>query len=397
MITDLLLIVEWREILMITFLYIVLGLSLFAPIYTYTIYPILLKVIAVFIKREYKVDEDYRPFVSILIAAYNEEKVIKEKIINLSQLDYPADKIEFLIASDGSSDRTVEIAKNYSHIKNLRVLDLPRSGKVNALNIMLKEAKGEVLVFSDANTMYGSKAILNLVKYFTDDKIGCVSGQLRYKIDESAGYGAKSESAYWKYENWLKILESKLGRLSGANGAIYAIRKDLIKEIRRGIINDDFYIATHVLQSGYDVILETEAIAFEEPNDEFDSQFKRHIRDGAGHYQAIAVFWKMLFPRKGSFVYVSHRLIRWLVPFFLIAAFISNAALVGNTMFMTALFACQLVGYLAIWFYYLFTKKGFQNKLLNIVFYFFLINISLLFGFFRLIRKQQKATWETQR
>lgn len=380
-----------------TFLYIVLVLSLFAPIYTYAVYPMLLKVIAVFIKREYKVDENYYPFVSILIAAYNEEKIIQEKIINLNNLDYPVEKIEFLIGSDGSSDKTVEIAKRYAHIKNLRVFDLTRGGKVNALNDMLKESNGQVLVFSDANTMYDSKAIKELVKYFTDDRIGCVSGQLRYKIDGSAGHGAKSEGSYWKYENWIKVLESKIGRLSGANGAIYAVRKDLIKEILKGIINDDFYVATHVLQSGYDVILETEAIAYEEPNDELSSQFKRHVRDGAGHYQAIGVFWRMLFPRKGCFVHVSHRVIRWLVPFFLITAFISNAALVENNVVMTLLFACQVIGYLSMWFYYLATKRGFQNKLLNIVFYFFSVNLSLLFGFFRLIRGKQKATWETQR
>lgn len=379
------------------FLYVILAFSIFAPIYTYAIYPVLLKVIAVFTKKEYKTDANYRPFVSILIAAYNEEKVIEEKIINLSQLEYPADRIEFIIGSDGSSDKTVEIAKRYAHIKNLKVLDLPRGGKVNALNIMLKIAKGEVLVFSDANTMYDSKAIKELAKYFTDNRIGCVSGQLRYKIDESSGQGAKSESSYWKYENWVKVLESKLGRLSGANGAIYAIRKNLIKEIRKGIINDDFFIATSILQSGYDVIMETKAIAYEEPNDELSNQFNRHIRDGAGHYQAIGVFWRMLFPRKGSFVHISHRVVRWIVPFLLITAFISNAALVCDNAFTIILFACQIIGYIIMLFYYMATKKGYHNKLINIVFYFFSVNLSLLLGFFRLIRKQQKAIWETQR
>ena len=388
---------------MITFLYVALAVFLFAPLYTYVVYPFLLKVIACFFKTEYEVNETYRPFVSVLIAAYNEEKVIEEKILNLSQLDYPADKIEFLIGSDGSSDRTVEIAKRYSHISNLKVFDLPRGGKVSALNSLLKKAKGEVLVFSDANTMYDSKAILELIKYFTDNRIGCVSGQLRYKIDASSGQGAKSESTYWKYENWVKVLESKIGRLSGANGAIYAVKQGLISQIPKGIINDDFYIASSILQSGYDVILETEAIAYEEPNDEFDSQFKRHVRDGAGHYQAIAVFWRMLFPRKGSFVHVSHRVIRWLVPFFLIAAFIFNAVLVEQSVFMAVLFICQMLGYLIILVYYFGVKKcergkkGILNNLLNIVFYFFSVNLALLLGFIRFIRKQQKATWETQR
>jgi len=394
---------------MTTLLYVVLVLSLFAPIYTYVVYPFLLKALSVFMKKDYKVDGNYRPLVSVLVAAYNEEKIIAEKILNLRQLDYPLDKIEFLIGSDGSSDRTIEIANSYLYIKNLRILDLPRSGKVNAINSMLKEAKGEILVFSDANTMYDTKAILNLVKYFTDDRIGCVSGQLRYKVDESDGYGAKSESTYWRYENWVKVLESKVGRLSGANGAIYAIRKGIIDRIRKGIINDDFFIATYVLQSGYDVILETKAIAYEEPNSEFDSQFKRHIRDGAGHYQAIAVFWRMILPRKGSFIHVSHRVIRWLVPFFLIIAFISNAVLLGEAMVMAGLFACQFLGYLVLFIYYLSVKKNegsktlvmdnknVLSKLFSIVFYFYSVNLALLLGFFRLISRQQKATWETQR
>lgn len=385
-----------------TMLFIVLAISLFAPIYTYVIYPLLLIIVACFRKKEYKVDETYRPFVSILVAAYNEEKVIEDKIINLSQLDYPVEKIEFLIGSDGSSDRTVEIARNYSHISNLQVLDLPRGGKVNTLNSLLKKAKGEVLVFSDANTIYDSKAILHLVKHFVDESIGCVSGQLRYNIDESSGHGAKSESAYWRYENWVKVQESKIGRLSGANGAIYAIRRGIISHIKKGIINDDFYIATYILQAGYDVVIETNAVAYEEPNNDFLSQFKRHIRDGAGHYQAIAVFWRMLFPRKGSFVHVSHRVIKWLVPFLLIVAFISNALLISQSLFLLSLFTCQVVGYIILVSYYYALQNGKHidglfGKILSLVFYFMAVNLSLLLGWIRLIRKQQNATWETQR
>ncbi|WPC43283.1 glycosyltransferase family 2 protein [Clostridium sp. JS66] len=385
------------------FLYVTLAISIFAPIYTYVVYPVLLKVVGIFFQKKYKIDKNYRPFVSILVAAYNEEKVIKEKIINLSKLEYPDDKIEFIIGSDGSSDKTVDIAKSYSHIKNLRILDLPRGGKVNALNSMLKIAKGEVLVFSDANTIYDSKAVKELVKYFTDKTIGCVSGQLRYKLDESSGNGAKSEGLYWKYENCIKALESKLGKLSGANGAIYAVRKDLIKEIRKGIINDDFYIATNALQLGYDVILETKAVAYEEPNDEFLSQFKRHVRDGAGHYQSIGIFWRMLLPRKGSLVHISHRVIRWIIPFCFISTFITNALLLTQSLFMEILFVCQIIGYLTLGFYYEFIINKNRNinnsfeKFFRFIFYFMAINFALLLGCIRFLRKQQKAIWETQR
>jgi poly-beta-1,6-N-acetyl-D-glucosamine synthase len=384
---------------MIIILYVILAISLLAPIYTYAIYPLILKVIPA---KKYAQDADCRYSVTLIIAAYNEEKIIARKIENLTKLNYPTDKIEFLIGSDGSSDRTVEIAKSFK-LKNMKVFDFPRGGKVNALNEMLKIASGDILVFSDANTMYDENAILHLVKHFADQRIGCVSGQLRYKIEQSAGYGAKSEGAYWKYENWVKKQESKIGRLSGANGAIYAVRRCIAHTFKHGIINDDFYMSTYILQLGYDVVMDADAVAYEDPNNDFQSQFKRHIRDGAGHYQALAVLWPMLLPRKGWFVHVSHRVIKWLVPFFLILAFISNAFLLTQSLFSTALFISQIGAYAAlIVYYYKFIKTMRKSdkmivKIIGMVFYFVSVNLALILGLVRLIKKQQRATWETQR
>lgn len=383
-----------------TVLYVLLAISIAAPVYTYAVYPLFMKLLPM---KVYDNDEKYRPFVSVLIAAYNEEKVIAEKIENLAELDYPTDKIEFIIGSDGSSDRTVEIASRYSHMTNLKVIDLLRGGKVNALNAMLRVAKGDVLVLSDANTMYDNQAVKKLVGHFADKRIGCVSGQLRYKLDHASGHGAKSEGVYWKYENWVKAQESKRGRLSGANGAIYCIRTGILEQIKPGIINDDFYVSTYVLQTGWDVIIEPAAIAYEEPNDDFQSQFDRHIRDGAGHYQAIATFWRLLLPRKGSFVHVSHRVIKWLVPLNLMVAFITNAILAFDTIPMAILFICQFLTYAAlIAYYFIVIKQGRQPtgiimKLFSMLFYFMSVNLALLLGFIRLITKQQQATWETQR
>ncbi len=377
------------------FLLVLFVLSVFIPVYTYVIYPLILYILP---KKEFEKSDEYMPTVSVLVAAYNEESVIEEKIQNLIKMEYPKNKIEFLIASDGSSDRTVEIASKYAD--DVKVLDLPRGGKVNALNSMLKEATGEILVFSDANTMYDEKAILKLVRNFKDERVGCVSGQLRYKIDETSGEGARSESSYWKYENFVKVMESKIGKLSGANGAIYAVRATEIDSIRKGIINDDFYVATHVLQNGKAVVLDTEAVAFETPNDDLGSQFKRHIRDGAGHYQAICVFWRLLFPRYGSFVHLSHRVCKWIVPFLMIVAFITNALLVSNKV-MAVLMTLQIALYLLMVVHYLLAKKNIQfgviSKMVSIIFYFISVNISLLFGFFRLVSGKQKAVWETQR
>ena len=381
-------------------IYIIFLIAIIAPLYTYLIYPLILKILK---PKNYIQDGNFQPTVSIVIAAYNEEKVIQSKIENIIRLDYPKDKIEYIIGSDGSTDKTNEILKQYSDVKNIHILYLPRKGKVAVINEMLKIVKGEIIIFSDANTLFSTGAIKNLVKHFVDTKIGCVSGQLRYKVDINSGEGAELENIYWKYENWIKIQESKVGCLSGANGAIYSIRKGLVNKIKDDIINDDFYISTTILLNGYKVIMDKDAIAYEDPNDSIESQFKRHIRDGAGHYQAIIVFWKLLLPRNGSFIYISHRLIRWLIPFLLIVAIFCNMLLVSQNWVMFVLFILQIVFYIVIIFNYVFiyTKKKVQTnkilKLLSLITYFMLLNLALIIGCYKLIAKKQKAFWETQR
>lgn len=377
-------------------LYFIFISSALAPVYTYLIYPIILRVLP---KKHFKESDSYYPTVTVLIAAYNEEKVIKEKIENLERIKYPKELIEFIIASDGSTDDTVRIAKKSIKNSNIRIIDLPRGGKVSALNRLLFEAKGEIIVFSDANTMYDSEAILNLVKHFIDERIGCVNGQLKYKITETSGEGAKSESFYWRYENWVKEQESKIGRLSGANGAIYAIKAGIIKKIEDGVINDDFYISTKVMEKGYAVIMDKSAIAYESPNDNLEDQFNRHVRDGAGHYQALKIFWKMLLPQKGTFVYISHRVVKWLVPFTNILFFIVNIFLINKSCFFFIVFTLQVIVYAVLLLYHIAIKKRVfkSNKVLGILYYFVSVNLALLKGFYYKITNKQECTWETKR
>lgn len=381
-----------------TFLYLAFFGCCLLPIYTYLIYPLLLSL---FPKKKYEIDSEYCPTVSVLIAAYNEEKIIKEKIINLEKLNYPNKKIEVLIASDGSTDKTVETAKKYISKQNIKIIELPRGGKVTALNILLEQATGEILVFSDANTLYDSEAIKHLVKHFSNDKIGCVSGQLRYSVNRYSGGGAKSENFYWKYENWVKEKESAIGCLSGANGAIYAVKGNIVKKFKPGVINDDFYMSTRIQEKGYDVIFEKKAIAYEKPNNDYEEQFKRHVRDGSGHYQALIIFWKMLFSRKGSFVYISHRVIKWIVPFAIILIFITNLLLIQTSLTMKALFILQSLFYLFILcFHFKMKGKNSNNiflKLVSICYYFLSVNLALITGFFKLIFKKQGSKWETSR
>lgn len=378
-----------------TIMFVLLIFSVIIPIYTYAVYPIILSF---FSKKDFKKNDSYTPLVSVIVAAYNEEKVIEKRILNLLELEYPKEKIEFIIASDGSGDDTVNIVNKYSDC--ITLLDLPRGGKVKALNAAVQCAKGEILVFSDANTMYEKSAIKKLVRHFEDDRIGCVSGQLRYEINSESGEGAKSEGIYWKYENYVKKQESNIGNLSGANGAIYAVLAADFKPIKAGIINDDFYVSTRVLESGKSVIMDDEAIAYEKPNDDVDSQFKRHVRDGAGHYQAICVFWRLLFPRHGAFVHISHRVCKWIVPFLMVVALITNLFLIKYKI-MLILMLLQLLMYAMVIVHYVLSKRnitfGFISRLVSIVFYFVSVNVALFCGFIRLISGKQKAVWETQR
>lgn len=380
---------------------ILFWISVFMPVYTYAVYPCILRL---FKKKNYIIDESYCPKVSVIISAYNEEKDIEDRVKNLSILDYPKDKIEFVIGSDGSSDNTNNIlSRMATEINELKFVPCERGGKVSVLNKLLELSSGEIIVFSDANTEFDAKCIRNIVRNFADERIGCVSGQLRLKTDDLSGNGAVSESAYWKYENIVKKYESRIGRLSGANGPIYAIRKSLCERVKPGIINDDFYISTYVLQSGYDVVMDSEAIAYEKPNDDMASQFRRHVRDGAGHYQALSVFWRLLLPRHGSFVHVSHRVIKWIVPFGFILAFLSNIFLAIDSLFFTLVMMLQVIGYISlILYYYLVAKKEKKPKnkvmkLFGIVYYFMSTNYALFVGFLRLITGKQKATWSTQR
>jgi len=381
------------------FMELLFAVCIFLVIYTYIFYPLTLVFISKFVKREYKRDENFVPKVSILVAAYNEEKIIAERIENLLSLHYPADALEILVGSDGSNDRTVEIAKTFLNYQNLRLFDLGREGKVSVLNTLLKESTGDILVFTDANTMFKADALRHLVRHFVDERIGCVSGQLRLRVKRNCT-GSQGESVYWKYENLVKQMESSVGKLSGANGAIYAIRKELCPLIKEGIINDDFFVSTSVISNGYDVIMDQDAIAYEEPNDTLSSQFQRHIRDGAGHYQALAHFSKLLSPFGGlnSFTYVSHRVIRWIAPFCIILVFILNALLISYNVTYLHLFNVQVGGYAVMVIYYFLQKYGVvKNRVINIPFYFLCVNLALILGFFKFMLGRQKRTWETQR
>ena len=255
------------------------------------------------------------PRISLLIAAYNEESVIEDRVKNALAFDYPKDKLQIVVASDGSEDATSEIVRRYAD-QGVRLLDYKqRRGKSTVLNSSFAQLSGDIVLMSDANTFTDADAAKKLVRWFSDPEIGAVCGRLVITDPTS---GKNTDGLYWKYETFLKKCESRLGALLGANGAIYAIRRQLYVPIPNNTIVDDFVIPLLAkLKSDCRIIYDAQAVAHEESAPDIRSEFKRRTRIGAGGWQSIGMLWKLLLPRHGwvALAFFSHKVLRWLCPF----------------------------------------------------------------------------------
>jgi cellulose synthase/poly-beta-1,6-N-acetylglucosamine synthase-like glycosyltransferase len=332
------------------------------------------------------------PSVSLLIAAYNEEAVLAERLENALALNYPADKLEVVVASDGSSDATADIARRFA-AQGVRLLDYKhRRGKAAVLNSAFAELKGDLVVLSDANTHTDPDAVRKLVRWFVDPEVGVVCGRL---VLTDPHTGRNADSLYWRYETFLKRCEGRLGGLLGANGAIYAIRRELYAPIPGDTIVDDFVIPLLAkLRTGCRTVYDCEAVAHEETPQNVVCEFRRRSRIGAGGFQSIGVLWRLLNPRRGwvAFTYSSHKILRWLCPFFLLGLLGSNLLLLNRPLFAWAL-AGQLGFYAgSVLAAYVPARARFL-KPLRLATLFTGMNLALLVGFWRWWRGSQHAAW----
>lgn len=377
---------------------IIFWVSAFFVVYTYVLYPVILFILCRMFRGASDASgciagSDGYGSVSMVVAAYNEEKVIYAKLRNCMEIDYPADKIEFLIGSDGSTDRTNEIVSSFLMMKDrrFRLLDFPdRKGKASVLNRTIAGAKGEFLVFSDANTLYERDAVRRLVAPFADPGIGCVCGKLVISRPEKS---TSNDDLYWKYETWMKVMENRLGGVLGVNGGIYALRKQLYVPIPTDTIIDDFVIGMKVREQGFRVHYAEDALASEETAESDKAEFKRRVRIGAGNFQSIALLRKLLCPREGIFAFQfwSHKIIRWCVPFFMILLFLSNIFLLQNGKVYLVLLISQVLFYLLAIIGYWKRRAG---LLFRVPSFFVAMNLAFLIGFFRYLFNVQKVTWE---
>ncbi len=341
------------------------------------------------------VADDDLPFVSLLIAAHNEDESIAERLENALALDYPPDRFEIVIASDGSTDRTNAIVREavarYPGL--VRLFDYAENrGKAAVLKETVPLLRGEVVVLSDANTCMKPDAVRRLAAWFAAPDIGAVCGKLVLVDPET---GRNVDGMYWKYETFLKKCESRLGALLGSNGAIYAIRKSLFPVVPLGTVIDDFYIPLEAKRaSGCRIVFDAKAVASEETAPNVEAEFRRRVRIGAGGFQSIGLLWRLLLPGHG-WVAVSfgfHKVLRWVGPFLLIAALIANAFIL-NTPFGLAAMTAQVSFYaLAVLGRWLPTRSRVM-RFIKLPTMFAYMNAALLLGFFRWLFRLQKGAW----
>jgi cellulose synthase/poly-beta-1,6-N-acetylglucosamine synthase-like glycosyltransferase len=365
-------------------------------IYTFIGYPILLFILSLFFKKTVR-KKDETPSVSLIISAYNEENVIKQKIENSLELDYPGEKIEIIVASE-STDGTDKIVVGYKSQGVILFSHEGRVGKSATLYEAIPRTKGEIIIFSDANAMYKKDAIRKIVRNFSDPRIGCVSGRLTYVNSGRSNIG-EGESAYWEFDFILKKLASRMFVLGGGvNGSIFAIRKEYYDPIDK-YRGDDFEIANRIEINGHGVVLEPEAISYEESSTQAKQELKRKIRLASWNLKSsLILLGEALrkFRFRTVFLLFSHRFLRYTTPLWLMVILFSNLFLLSSA--YKYIFYLQIIFYLFALTGFLFEKN--RTKIPSVLlfpFYFCLVNYAALVAVFRTIFRKTQVVWEKVR
>lgn len=382
--------------IVLTFLFF---FALVMCLYVYVLYPILLLILGFLFRRPVR-KGDIRPITSIIIPAHNEEKIIEKKIENTMSLDYPKDNVEVIVASDGSTDRTEEIVNKYEHL-GIRLLSIPRVGKVKALNNSVPKAKGEIIVFTDANSILEADALKNLISNFSDPEVGGVCGNQKYLHKHLGDSSSKGENLYWSYDKWIKKLESQINSAVAADGSIYGLRKKLFIPISDPAQADDFAISAAVVTQGYRLVYDPEAISYENAPASSDLEFSRKVRVANQTINALLNLKQALNPFKYGFYAIellSHKVLRYLVPFFLVIAFFTNIPLALESEYYKVLLVLQIV-------FYGFAFMGYRMRHLNLgrskifygPFFFCLANIAVLIAALSVLMGKRITAWQPER
>ncbi len=382
---------------------ILLWFFLFVIFYSYIGYGILIWILLKF-KSQPKALVKYnntifQPRVTLLVAAYNEEAIIQEKIENTLALQYPADKLNLFFIADGSDDKTVSIIEKYPRIKLF--FQSERAGKIAAMNRAVREVTTEISIFSDANTLLNKDSIQEIVKHFANSKVGAVAGEKKVVDSSASAHTAGSgEGLYWKYESFLKRMDSDYNTVVGAAGELFSVRTNLYEPVHSNILLDDFIISMKICMKGYKVVYEPAAYATEAPSFNMREEEKRKIRISAGAFQSIAILKPLLNIFKYgklSFQYISHRVLRWAVcPILLPLCFMLNLIIIfyNPSLIYILTGTAQLLFYMMAFAGFIISKLNLKQTIFYIPYYFVFMNVALYKGYMRFKKNKQSVLWE---
>lgn len=338
-----------------------------------------------------------RPAVSIIIPAYNEAKDIENKIQNTLALDYPREKMEILIGSDGSTDRTAEIVKRSSN-NNARLVEFGENrGKTAVQNDLAKLSKGDILVFTDAASFLKQDAITKLVRNFSDRRVGCVAGRMHF-IDTNSNITTQSQGFYWRYECKIRELESKLGRLIGVDGPLYAVRRDCYIPLEKNIISD-LITPLLVLNRGKKVVLEPEAVVYEDPTLKSRQELITRRRITLRGLASLFAHSELLNPLKSTLLSAQlffHKILRWFIGPLVMVNGLACTFLSSNQIFATILIFYVLFGMAALGGWVL-DHFGMRNRVFAVPYYFTLVNLAATLGIIDFFRRKQAISWTPTR
>jgi cellulose synthase/poly-beta-1,6-N-acetylglucosamine synthase-like glycosyltransferase len=376
---------------------IIFWLSAAALGYTYAGYPLLLLIMSRLRPREVRRGA-FEPSISVIVTAYNEERDLAAKLENTLALDYPRELLEIIVASDCSTDRTDEIARAFAD-RGVRLVRQPqRLGKTAAQNMAVAEARGEIILFSDATSLYERDVLRVMMPSFADPTVGCVAGRLIYvdPADSRVGRGARS---YWGYETFLKTHESRIFSLIGASGCLYAVRRSAYVPLYAEACSD-FIIATKMVEQNLRAVYEPAAVCTEETNRQTDKELKMRVRVIAQTFNDLWRHRAMMNPLRSGFYAVqllSHKVMRYAVPFFLIAILATSGMLARSSVVYLIVFVSQVGCYLGALSALMLERAGVHSRVLALPQYFVLSNLAAVIACYQFLRGERYAHWETNR
>ncbi|UCG50395.1 MAG: glycosyltransferase family 2 protein [Candidatus Latescibacterota bacterium] len=364
-------------------------------VYTYAVYPLIVYVWGTVFPKKVQTRYEFVP-VSIVLAVRNGEEHIESRLQDLMSQDYPAELVDIIIVSNGSTDKTVEIAKSIRDPR-VRVIEIEEPvGKAGAINVGVGSAKHDIVVFADVRQSFGEAAISELVAVFFDERVGAVSGELIIGRTEESEV-KEGVGLYWEYEKLIRRKESEIDSVVGATGSIYAIRRSLYVPLPPQTLLDDFLVPMRIVLQGFRVVFARSAKAYDRTSGTSSHEFSRKVRTLAGNFQALAFESNLLNPAKNRvfFQMISHKLARLAVPYFFVLALLTNLSLRGT--FWDITLAIQLLFYLAILLRFTPLKKSRYGGIVRVAWTFAVLNTAAVVGLWVFATGKDKEAWRPDR